>query len=72
MSSKHRSWWTKEWTVMRVSASNTDASRKIGKLVAVSCLLAPAWPSMEPGTFRRPVVDQSPHRPRPDRAGLEW
>jgi hypothetical protein len=32
----------------------------------------PLMELMEPGTFRRPVVDQSPRRPRPDRAGLEW
>lgn len=57
---------------MRPSASNTDASKGIGKPASVSCWLAPACPLMEPGTFRRPVVDQSPRRPRPNRAGLEW
>lgn len=43
----------------------------IGNLVSACFVLAPARPLLEPGTFRRPVVDQSPHLPRTARAGLK-
>lgn len=41
----------------------------IGNLVSAWIRARPGWalprnPSQEPGTFTRPVVDQSPHLPR--------